>query len=228
MSGDIILHMCTVNENHMMYSSWDMECKRQNFVSFQPLFLLFYSPNNPAKQTFEKKKKAPGYISSFYKTVPQMTITWCMVPQIWSVTQFFVILDHFLPFYNPSNQKTQIFEKMKKSPGDIIILHKRNKSCDHMLYCCSDMERNRCICCFSFWAFFGSFTPLTDRKIKNFKNWQKLLDIWSFYTCVPKIMIRWSKVPEIWCTMDGRNHRRTDAQMEKVIYCLCCFKMTDL
>ena len=61
-----------------------------------------------------------------------------------------------------------------------------------------------------------------------FKNWQKLLDIWSFYTCVPKIMIRWSKVPEIWCATDGRNHRRTDAQIEKVIYCLCYFKMTDL
>ena len=61
-----------------------------------------------------------------------------------------------------------------------------------------------------------------------FKNWQKLLDIWSFYTCVPKIMIRWSKVPEIWCATDGRNHRRTDPQMEKVIYCLCYFKMTDL
>ena len=23
--GDIILHMCTINENHMIYGSWDME-----------------------------------------------------------------------------------------------------------------------------------------------------------------------------------------------------------
>ena len=81
---------------------------------------------------------------------------------------------------------------------------------------------------FHFGLFICALTSLTARKIKNFKNWQKLLDIWSFYTCVPKIMIRWCKVPEIWCATDGRNHRRTDPQMEKVIYCLCYFKMTDL
>ena len=34
-TGDIIiLHMCTINENHMMYGSWDMECDRQNVLSF--------------------------------------------------------------------------------------------------------------------------------------------------------------------------------------------------
>ena len=29
-------------------------------------------------------------------------------------TKFFVILDHFLPFYLPNNLKNQTFEKMKK------------------------------------------------------------------------------------------------------------------
>ena len=39
--GDIItLHMCTVNDNHMMYSSWDMECDGQNFLSFWTIFSL--------------------------------------------------------------------------------------------------------------------------------------------------------------------------------------------
>ena len=33
--GDpIILHMCTINDNHMMYGSWDMERNRHNFLSF--------------------------------------------------------------------------------------------------------------------------------------------------------------------------------------------------
>ena len=33
--GDvIILHMCTVNDNHMMYGSWDMKRDGQNFLSF--------------------------------------------------------------------------------------------------------------------------------------------------------------------------------------------------
>ena len=46
-----------------------------------------------------------------------------MAPEILSATDFFVILDHFLPFYPPNNLKNQNFEKMKKISGDIIILH---------------------------------------------------------------------------------------------------------
>ena len=36
---------------------------------------------------------------------------------------FFVILDRFLAFYAPNNPKNQNFEKIKKVPGDIIMLH---------------------------------------------------------------------------------------------------------
>ena len=47
-----------------------------------------------------------------------------MVPEIWSTKDIiFVILGHFLPFYPTNNPKNQNFEKMKKNPGDIIILH---------------------------------------------------------------------------------------------------------
>ena len=42
--GDIIiLYMCTINDNHMMYGSWDMECDRQNFLSFLGFELTFQS-----------------------------------------------------------------------------------------------------------------------------------------------------------------------------------------
>ena len=61
-SGDII-HMCTINDNHMMNGSWDMECERQNFLSFGTIFCAFTPPNNPKNQNFEKmKKKTPGDI----------------------------------------------------------------------------------------------------------------------------------------------------------------------
>ena len=33
----IILHMCTINDNHMMYGSWDIVRNRQNFCPFTPL-----------------------------------------------------------------------------------------------------------------------------------------------------------------------------------------------
>ena len=36
----IILHVCNINDNHMMYGSWDMECDRQYFLSFWATFCL--------------------------------------------------------------------------------------------------------------------------------------------------------------------------------------------
>ena len=37
---DIILQMCTITEDHMMCGSWNMECTRQNFLSFGLIFAL--------------------------------------------------------------------------------------------------------------------------------------------------------------------------------------------
>ena len=55
--GDIIiLHKCTINDNHMMYGSWDMKRDRQFFVILDH-FLPFYPPNNSKNQNFEKLKK---------------------------------------------------------------------------------------------------------------------------------------------------------------------------
>ena len=90
---------------------------------------------------------------------------------------------------------------MKKTPGD-IILHKCTKNHDHMLYCSWYMAYDRCNCYFSFWATFCPFNPLTAQKIKISKQWKQHLEILSFYTCVPEIMIRWCMVPEKLCTTD--------------------------
>ena len=41
-SGDIIiLHMSTINDNHMMYDSWDIKHNRHNFLSFWTIFYTF-------------------------------------------------------------------------------------------------------------------------------------------------------------------------------------------
>ena len=45
--------------------------------------------------------------------------------------EFFVILGHFLPFDPLNNLKDQSFEKMKKTPEDIIILHLHTTNDDH-------------------------------------------------------------------------------------------------
>ena len=57
--GDIIfLHICTINDNRMMYGSWDMERDRHNFMSFWTVVC----PMDPQNQNFEKIWKASEYI----------------------------------------------------------------------------------------------------------------------------------------------------------------------
>ena len=70
------------------------------------------------------------------------------------------------------------------------------------------MTRDRCNFYLSFWATFCTFTPLKAQKIK------KHLKI-SFYTGVPKIMIRWCTISETWCTTDVWTHRQTDRQTDR-------------
>ena len=95
--GDItILHICTINNNHMMYVSWDMECDRQNFLSFWIAFCSF-TPLRTQKIKILKKWKKHLEILSFYTSLPYMTIAWCMVPEIWSVTD--KIFCHFGSFF---------------------------------------------------------------------------------------------------------------------------------
>ena len=130
-----------------------------------------------------------------------MSVKWYMIFQIWSATD--KIFCHFGPFFALfplNNPKNQNFEKLKKNPGDIIILNKCTKNHDHMLHCPLDMAHNRCDY-FSFWAIFCPFTP-DSPKNKNFKKMRKNLEISLFYITVQKIMIRWCTVPEIWWETD--------------------------
>ena len=53
----IILHMFIINDNHMVYVSWDMESEGQNFCHFGP-YLSLLPPNNLKNQNFEKMKKS--------------------------------------------------------------------------------------------------------------------------------------------------------------------------
>ena len=59
-----------------------------------------------------------------------MTIIQYMVPEIRSVTEFFVILGHALPFYPITTQNINILKKRKnkkkkkkKTPGDMWVPH---------------------------------------------------------------------------------------------------------
>ena len=100
---------------------------------------------------------------------------------------------------NPNNQ---IFERMKKTPGDIIILHKCIKNHDHMLYCSWYMTCDEYNCYFSFWDMFCPFTPLIAQKIKNIKKGKNAWTYHHFTQVFQKIMIICYAIPEIWLVLD--------------------------
>ena len=158
---DIILLLCTTNDNHMMYGSWDMMCDEQNFLSFWAIVCPFTPLTMQKIKNFQKWKKKHLEISAFYTSVPQIMIICYTALEMWHVMDV------------------------------IVIFHSR-----------------------LFFALLppAPLPPLTTQKIKFLKNEKKIPEISSFYTCVPKIMIRWCTGPKIWRMKEGQ----TDKQMEKV------------
>ena len=66
------------------------------------------------------------------------------VPEIWRVADVIVIF-HFVLFFAllpPNSPKNQNLKKMKKIPGDTIILHMCTKNDDKMIYGSWDMVRD--------------------------------------------------------------------------------------
>ena len=53
----IILHMCTINYNHMMYGSWDILSATDRIFCNFGQFFAHLPPKNPKSQHFEKMKK---------------------------------------------------------------------------------------------------------------------------------------------------------------------------
>ena len=123
--GFIILQKCTKNHDHMLHHSWDMVCDRCNYFSFCAIFCPFTAQKNKILQKWKKYLE----ISLFHISVPKLIIRWCMVPEIWCMTDV-IDISHFGLFC----VLIKILKKMKKWPGDIIILHMCNKNYEQMMY----------------------------------------------------------------------------------------------
>ena len=98
----------------------------------------------------------------------------------WDMTcnkqNFFVILDRFLPLINLT------FEKMKKPPGDIIILQGSNINDNHIMCGSWDTKCDRQIF-LSFWTIFALLIPQQPKKLKFWKNKKKPGDITILLMC---------------------------------------------
>ena len=111
----VILHMCTKNHNHMMYSSSDTEWDRHKFLSFWAILSPF-TPLMTQQIKILKKWKKHLEMSSFYTCVPKLTTMWYMLPEMWSVADNFLSLwAIFCPFTPLANHKIEILKKWKKS-----------------------------------------------------------------------------------------------------------------
>ena len=65
--GDIILHMCTKNHDHVLFCSWDMACDRCNcYFSFWEIFCPFTPLTAQKIKILIKWKKTPGDIIILY------------------------------------------------------------------------------------------------------------------------------------------------------------------
>ena len=62
----IILHMCPINGNHMMYGSWDTERDGQNFLSFWTIFCTFNPLSTRQIKILKNWKKASGDFEKKY------------------------------------------------------------------------------------------------------------------------------------------------------------------
>ena len=111
-AGDtIILPMCTKNHNHLMYSSWDMEWDRENFLSFWTIFCSL-PPKNLKNWNFEKMKKNPGDII-FHKCTKNQNhmlyFSWDMA--CGGCNYYFSFWAIFCPFTPLTAQKIKIWKK---------------------------------------------------------------------------------------------------------------------
>ena len=111
----IILHKCTINDNHTIYGSWDMKCNRI-FFAILGHFLPFYPTNRPKKENIKKMKKN-AWKYHFTPSVPNIMITGYPVPEIWLVTD--EIIFHFELYFSllPRNKN---FKKNEANTRDCL------------------------------------------------------------------------------------------------------------
>ena len=166
-----------------------MECDRF-FLSFLAIFCTF-TLLTTWKIKILKKWEKRLQLSSFYTCLPKIRIIWCMLPEIWSVTdRFFIIFSHFLHLPPPKFLKSE-----KNSWRYYLFLHMYHKWRLYDVW--FQKYKVQWTECFVILGHFSPFYPTTTHKIKIFK---KSLEI--FDACVTKIRIILCMVPNIWSVIN--------------------------
>ena len=109
----IILHVCTVNDNHMMYGSWDMERNWQNFFTFWTFFTLLPPYAFRKSQFWNNEKNTWRYyhFTHVYHKWQSYHVLFLRYEVWW--TEFFVILHCFCPSTPLTIWKIKILKNWK-------------------------------------------------------------------------------------------------------------------
>ena len=109
--------MHTINEDHMMYGSWDIRHNKQNFFSYWIIFCSFTPPPPPKNlknQSFGKMKNKPEDIIVLHLQTTNddhmMNGSWDMERDRQNFLSFWTI---FCPFTPLTTQKFKILKKWK-------------------------------------------------------------------------------------------------------------------
>ena len=121
-------------------------------------FLPFYRPMGPRKSNFwQNEKTLEDIIILQMFNINDSHMIYGFSDMLCNRQNFFVIFDHFLPFYPLpplTTQKIKILKNWKKLLELSSFYQKCTKNHDLMLYCSLDMARDGFNCYFSFWAIF--------------------------------------------------------------------------
>ena len=127
-----------------------------------------------------------------------MKIILSIVPEIWSMTdRIFFHFGPFLYFYPSNNPENQHFEKNENCIWrchHFTHVHHKWKSYDVLFLRYGAWQTEL----FPISDYFLPFYPPNNPENQNFEKMKKPLEISSFYTSVPKIMVICYTISEIW------------------------------
>ena len=140
----------------LRYGAW-----RTDFCVILDHFFFFFLPLTIWKIKILKNWRKHSEISSFYTSVPKiMIMLYCSLDMVCNGCNCYFSFWAIFAFLPHQNLRT-----IKKTPGDIIILHRCTINDNHMMYGYWDMERDGQNF-LSFWTIFCTFIPLTTQNIK--------------------------------------------------------------
>ena len=145
-----------------MYDSWGME--QQSFLSFWTFFCAFTPPNNTENQNFLKRwKSTQSYYLFTHVGKWKSYNIWFLRYGVWR-TQFFVILNRFLPFYPLTTQKIKMLKKWKKITWRYYHFTYGYHKWQSYRYGSCNMEHGK----HNFLSFWTIFCPYNKIKSKSF------------------------------------------------------------